>query len=209
MKNTIALLPMFLIACGSSVPGSGKVTTEMRNIRAFQELEVSGDAELIVTIGDETAIAVETDEEYQSSVVLENDGARLHVKQSGDIDPSLLRLHITTPDLVALEAAGELRADIDGIDAARMEMDLAGEANVLVAGRVAELDINCAGSADINARELLADNVKVVAAGSASMTVYAKIALDAELAGTASLHYYGNPSDVDVDTNGSSVAVRE
>lgn len=209
MKNTIALLPMFLIACGSSVPGSGKVVTEMRNIQAFEELEVSGDAEIIVTIGDETAIAVETDEEYQSSVILQNDGNRLHIKQSGEIEPSVLRLHITTPDLRVLEAAGDLRADIDGIDAMRFEMELAGDADVVVAGKVVELDINCAGDANVNARTLLADKVNVVAAGSASMSVYAKIELDAELAGTASLHYYGNPGDVDVDTNGSSTAVRE
>jgi hypothetical protein len=208
MKKEIltALFPFAMVACSAGTPGSGSVVTETREIRAFSKLSIGDETHVQMVIGDEASISVETDEELQANILLEYEDDRLTISENVEVDPSLLIVRIVSPRLAKLEATGEATAEIRGIDEDRLDLNIAGDVDLELKGKVGDFEIDAAGAGTVRADSLLAKRVKITAAGDVEMFVHASDAIDAELAGTSYLHYSGNPDDVDVDTDGSSSA---
>jgi len=69
--------------------------------------------------------------------------------------------------------------------------------------------MNLGGSGKINGEQLKASSVKVTVDGSGEANVYASEQLDADLSGSGSIRYSGNPAKIYQKDNGSGSITSE
>jgi Putative auto-transporter adhesin, head GIN domain len=77
------LLCLSLVSCTLAqrgVKGSGTVTTENRPVSDFSKLELSGVFNVVIAQGSENKVSVETDDNLQELVTIENNGSTLIAK---------------------------------------------------------------------------------------------------------------------------------
>ena len=90
------------------------------------------------------------------------------------------------------------------IDAASLEISIAGSGDVKVNGRTENLEANVAGSGDISALNLKANNVNASIAGSGDVSVYCNGRdLKASIVGSGDLRYKGKAKSVKKSVMGS------
>jgi len=77
------------------------------------------------------------------------------------------------------------------------------------AARVNSAEMNLGGSGKINGEQLKASSVKVTVDGSGEANVYASEQLDADLSGSGSIRYSGNPAKIYQKDNGSGSITSE
>ena len=94
-----------------------------------------------------------------------------------------------------------VRIDLDGsdyrevkVDAEQVKVRFSGSGELVITGRTEELIIDGSGSADIDARDLKAENVEIDVSGSADVRAYATRNFDLYVTGSADVHLYGKGS---------------
>ncbi len=84
MKLLVSLLLCFsLVSCTLAqrgIKGSGNIITENRTVSDFNKLELSGVFNVVITQGNENKVSVETDDNLQELVIIENNGSTLVAK---------------------------------------------------------------------------------------------------------------------------------
>ena len=190
---------------------------ETRDVSAFDGLGVAapiqvhlsqGDADSLVVQGEESALAeLETYVEKGSLLIRQRSPGHVKymdkvkayvtmkeiravaVSGSGDVIAASLR----TGDVkLAVSGSGDLR--IAQITAKAIEAAVAGSGDLRMAGRADSISAAVAGSGDLQAGKLEAGDVKVTVAGSGSAFVWAKASLNAAVAGSGDVRYFGDPA---------------
>jgi hypothetical protein len=140
-----------------------------------------------------------------------------------------LRYELTLPALRRLEVAGRGRLDLDGLDVGALtvkvsgladgalrglalealDVEIAGRAELDVAGRAERLKVRISGSAELNAFELASDEADVRISGHGEAEVAVARALHARIAGYGHVTYVGDPTVDQAVSGGGSVRRRE
>ena len=82
-------------------------------------------------------------------------------------------------------------------------LNLPGSGNINVSGNARRVTISLNGSGNIQCSELEAQTADVSLNGSGDVTVYASQHLGVTIRGSGSVHYCGNPSEVNQSVLGS------
>ena len=75
--------------------------------------------------------------------------------------------------------------------------------DMALSGRTADFDASISGSGNIDAYDLIADNVNASISGSANIKVTANKAIDAKVSGSGNIDYRGNPEKIGTKVSGS------
>ena len=95
--------------------------------------------------------------------------------------------------LRAVTASGGAHADLSGIDAPALRVEVSGGGRVTAAGTAAEQEVSASGGATYDGRQLSGRSVRVSASGGAHSVVNASDELDAHASGGARVEYLGSP----------------
>jgi hypothetical protein len=85
-----------------------------------------------------------------------------------------------------------------------IKVEEAGSSSVVVQGACATAVFDVEGSCVLDASELTASNVELIASGSSDVDVYVENELTVEASGSSSIRYSGNPQTVNQDISGTS-----
>ncbi len=222
MKNVflIGIVIMLLVSCnlitGEQVRGSGNVITEERTVSGFTGLDISGAIRVELWQDSVYSVKVEADDNLQEYVEVTMEGSKLRIKNkyNSNISPSKrIVVHVYAPSLSSFDVSGassikgntiitsekEVDLDLSGassisleVKAPKIDIDLSGASNVTLQGETRDLSIEGSGSIDVEALDLLAENVRVDISGASSVKTYASVKLDAELSGASKIRYKGN-----------------
>jgi hypothetical protein len=107
-----------------------------------------------------------------------------------------------------LTIAGSGNMDID-VETDLLKTEIAGSGNMELDGKARKFTIEIAGSGNCTASKLQAVDVNADIAGSGSAYVKLKGKLDVTIAGSGSVYYKGDPTDVDKDIAGSGRVLRK
>jgi hypothetical protein len=185
--------------------GSGQVQTDVRELEPFERISVEEYGTLKVSTGPVQVLRITTDDNLLPLVRTEVRDGRLTIRPLRAINPSdQLLVEITVPRLSAVELAGAVSADLRNIESESLELELAGACGVDASGHVDKLSVELAGACRAGLKDLQAKQVQIEIAGMGSAAVYASESLDAEAAGWATIHCYGNPLDVRREAAGIS-----
>ena len=191
--------------------GDKNVTTEGREVGAFDRISLRGGVDAVVKVGGARSVSVVIDANLQPRVITRVEGGTLVVDTDADIRPSRdARVIVIVPELRALDTRGSGDALIDGGtgdlaldttgsgeirwrgEAARLEVTTKGSGEVVLAGKADALVARTLGSGDVLARELAARDVDVRTAGSGDAEVtLAGGVLRARTSGSGDVTWYG------------------
>lgn len=189
---------------GSGERGSGVAKTEVREVPAFSKVALEGSLRAEITAGAAQHVELSGDDNLVPLMTTEVEGQRLRIAPKKSIRPKLeMVAKIATPKLGAVSASGSTVIVLRGLDGDAFDLDTSGSSKVTATGTSGSVTIRVSGSGAVDARELHAQNVKVVVSGSGDLEVYATDVLDVTISGSGRVRYAGNPRDVRKSISGS------
>ncbi len=147
-------------------------------------------AKIYIVPSDETRVEIT----YPSD--MENHGFRAFISE-GEIEISggiELEMDAFRSQKIGLDIKGGAKVYVYNIDAANVEIDIAGAADIDLFGKTELFEIELAGAGSIDAKSLVSKKaeVKISGAGSAELSVIEELLADVD--GVGNLTYYGDPA---------------
>jgi hypothetical protein len=233
MRKYLLIVLAFTVALGSChdfmgkrVRGNGNIRTEDRTVGSFKNVEVSGAAKVLISLGDQHTVKVEGDDNLLQYIEVSQDGDRVTVREkpgynlrpSGDI-----RVYVTSPTYNKISASGacdiigqnkittdDLQLHVSGagdikmeVDAPQLSAEVSGSGNINLKGQTRNVDLELTGAGHAHCYDLQAENTKVDITGAGSAEVYASVKLDATVSGAGDVHYKGNAATVNQNVSGA------
>ena len=233
MKNRITsaclLLVIGLAGCVNisqwqTVHGSGQINSEVREVRSFSRVAVSGSGELTLVQGDTESLTIETDENLLPLIKSEVSHGELRIGWDRvNLRPThKIHYQLRVKDLDSLHLSGSLHANtgpiktgqlelsvsgsgsiqIERLEADRLSSHLSGSGSTRVEGKVDEQTVHISGSGSHYAGELRCQRADSHLSGSGQAKLWVKNDLVARISGSGSIDYYGHPR-CDIHTSGS------
>jgi Putative auto-transporter adhesin, head GIN domain len=221
---------LFTASCGyvggKRVRGNGTFKSESRSVTAFQRLEVSGAADVVLKQDAALNVKVEGDENLLPYIEVENDGGTLRVRtrRNYNLQPrTKLVIYISSPDFkdIQVSGAGEIKSegkltsagpfnfDLSGageikldVDAPKIAVDVSGAGNITMQGKTRDLDLEVSGAGNVHCYNLLSENTKLSISGAGDAEVYASVKLTGHVSGAGEINYKGGGTS-EVSTSGA------
>ncbi len=205
---------------------------EQRNVGSFEAISISGGIDVILSMGNEDAVAVSANElKHRDKIITEVKNNTLHIyyKSEKGIHITIndgnkrLRAYVSAKEIKRIEASGASDLVIEGIlktndlainlsgasdmkgklDVVNLKISNSGSSDINVEGSATNANINCSGSSDVKAFGLVTENCNVSVSGSSDVNITVNNKLVANASGSSDVHYKGNAS---VTTNKSGSA---
>lgn len=206
-------LTLLLPACGPKLEGSGEVISQKRSIEAFSQIQVKGPLTVIVVPGEQHSAEILADDNlhpYISMVVNKKGVLHLEVTQEPR-NFSKMEVHLQVPQCERISTAenSSLRLEgpwtLDGTQLVIREesqlkaqfknksiaLDARDDAQVQAAGVTQTAQINAAGKAKLQLRDLKIDDAILTASGKSELQVMAGKTLSVEASDKAVITYSG------------------
>jgi hypothetical protein len=200
------------------VSGSGTITTETHDTPEFNRIELAGEGQVVVMIGDDPGLTVRTDDNLHDylEVAVSNGTLRLATRGDGayDIDPTdSITWTVHTPQAIALHLSGagfigatgvqadRLEVVVDGvgdIDLADVEVTnlsatLSGVGTINASGTAQSVDLSLTGIGDIDTSRVQAATGAVWVSSAGNIVITATDSLDVDGTGLGTVTVHGSP----------------
>jgi Putative auto-transporter adhesin, head GIN domain len=192
-----------------TLEGSGIAATETRQVPPFASIDLAGTNNAVVRIGSRRSVVVSADDNLLDRVTTRVRSGRLVIDEIGSFTTSSpMSVEVVVPSLDSLSLSGTGTLLAFGITGKRMTVDLAGTGLLQVSGTAARLNVSLDGDGDAELGQLAARDVHAVMNGTGKITVTATRTLDASVAGTGSILYFGSPARVKTNVTGTGAVVQ-
>jgi hypothetical protein len=169
-----------------------KITTVVRN----GELVIDGEWESETGIMDWLFGGAEMDGTPRFYITM-TEVTSLRIDGTGDIEGQTT----FTGDALSLRINGTGDMDLD-VDMSEIDTRINGTGDVEIRGRADSHSVSSSGTGDVEAGDLVTRATTVRVSGVGDCTVNATESLDARTSGVGDIRYFGNPSDLSVQSNG-------
>lgn len=207
---SIAVLIFAILACSTLSPntvvGSGKAVSETRNVSGFSSIELRGSADVTATIGSAESVTVKGDDNIVPLITttVSNGALIIETKPLTNINVSNpIQVSVTMKLLQGITLSGSGNINVSGMDGGDLSIDLPGSGDITVKGTADNLTLNLLGSGNIVCDELKASSATITLNGSGNIDVFVSDSLDANIRGSGTIHYAGNPAQVHKNVTGS------
>jgi hypothetical protein len=230
----VALTALLFASCNhsiniKSITGSGNVTTENRTVTSdFTSIEVSNAIDLIIEQSDKTEIIVEADDNLQKSITtkVENGVLIVACDYNSFINIESKKVIVKMPVIEALRASSASSINsvntLKGVNislrtssAAAMNLNITSDnidcksssgSSISIEGMALSLKTTASSGSDINANDLLANEVNAVASSGATINVHPIVSLKAKASSGSNINYNTTPKTVEKRTSsGASI----
>jgi len=227
-KAIVGFVAALLFAsCGTSVDGSGNVTTQTRTVAGgYTTVSAETGLEVYVVQGSKASVIVEADDNLQEHIKIEVNGSQLKIFADANINAGTKRVTVTLPNIEGLEASSAatlksktviksdeitLNAESDarvevGVDAKTVNCEASNSGSLKISGRATELSAEASSGGSINANGVIADDgeAEATSGGNIKVNVTGKLTADADSGGI--ITYINNPKTVKSNaTSGGSI----
>ncbi|WP_224484378.1 head GIN domain-containing protein [Robertkochia aurantiaca] len=235
MKKVIFLTAMLITTLtqaqwwgNDTVKGNGEMTKEVRETSDYDEINVAGSFDVLLTSGSEGKIEVEAEANLMEYIIVETNGSKLKIKTEDgyNLRPSngnsiVIRVPVEEIEELNLAGSGDVRSEITlkasefetslagsgnislDLEVSELHANIAGSGDIILSGSSDDFDCNIAGSGDIDAFDLKSRDVTVSIAGSGDANVYCDGILKASIVGSGDVNYKGNPTKEESRSMGS------
>ncbi len=200
-----------------SVKGNGKIETQAFSQNNFNALSIEGGWTADIRYSETFSIQVETDENIFPYLDISLTGTTLNIgfKSGYSISPTRCKVFITMPSLMQLHTTGSLTGiissfnkpeetmsiDIVGsgnitardITLKSLQLEISGSAEFSAIGKAQNIKAVISGSGDIKTTDLETEKADISISGSGSAKVWVTRHLIADISGSGSILYKGQP----------------
>ncbi len=224
------MIPLLLTTILSS-NAFGKIVNEDRSVMGFDQIELSGYGEVILTQGTREGLTVEADEDIISEIksnvrngTLYLDVENTHwIKNPWKSSTSGIKYyimmknvrgfsisgsgemtseHIET-DHLTIQISGSGNIEIKSLESQEINLNISGSGNCNLAGEVGFQKIIISGSGAYSGERLDSDAAIIVVSGSGEASVRVKEEIDVQISGSGDVKYAGEPKEVSLQSSGS------
>ena len=196
MRRLALLLPLaLLIGCGG-----GPTVTQTRDVAAYTELQVAGDANVDIVPGDTREVVVTGGKEVIDRVRTEvEDGVlTVSIKDHGIVigaDPfDDVRVEVSAGALDTIDVTGASDLQLGRIDKDALTIHISGPSDIDASGTVGALTLDIEGPGDAHLRELAARTADVQLAGAGDAELNVSDELNVHVEGSGDVTYRGHPT---------------
>lgn len=225
------IVPVLFTSC-QKIKGKGEVITETRTVTGYTSVELSTDASVYISQGDEFSLEILAQENLMPYILTKNENGRLVVKLKngfhlGNHDP--ISIYITAPDVSGLVVSGsgkieatddwtipEIEAKISGsgdiqlghVVCGTLKATISGSGNIEAQGGEAGLEeLTISGSGHIDIRNVVASDANANISGSGDIYTQVTGLLDATISGSGNIYYLGTPQ-MNIHISGSGNIIK-
>ena len=215
----LALIIIAIIAISGCVSqnasGSGKIVNESRNASDFNQIDLNGASEIILTQGNNESVTIEAEDNIMPYITtsVSNKKLAINFNNGMPVPTKPVKIFITVKDLNAINIAGagkvnsdvlkvrDLTIGINGagevnlnsLNANSLKTTISGSGKMTAAGSVPNQNIDISGAAEYNAKDLISKKATISINGAGKATINASNALDVLINGGGTVDYIGNP----------------
>ena len=174
---TFALIALLGVGCGPVIEGSGKVTTETRQVSNFSQVELSGIGDVSVTQGDTETLRIEAEDNLIPYITTEVHGDTLEIGFKPDMPLNIwptkpIKFYLTMKNVTGLLVRGSGNINAERLAADQLQLTVSGSGNV----NINQLDVKAltntiSGSGDILVDQLKADTTTTMINGSGNCSL--------------------------------------
>ena len=164
----------------------------------FDRIDLSGQFEVRIEIGEGYAIQMSGDADDMDRVRVETENGELRIRtrnrwfgNSRDLDVMVV---MTMPRIDAAELSRGVEASLSGVDAERFDLEVSTGAYAQVTGRCGYLDAEVSTGGALRARNLICERVDAEASTGADADLTATQRIDAEASTGGDLDIFGSPA---------------
>jgi len=189
---------------GRGIEGSGDLITEERNVREFDEIKSSGSYDIFVTVGEPRSVTITFDDNLLDIIETDVRGGTLKIEAEENYSSDYVcKVEITIPELKGISLSGSGNIEVINLQEDFFECSISGSGDVELEGAATETEYKISGSGEINARDLIAEEVYVKISGSGNVRVFAEESFDGYVSGSGNIYYYGQPNSLSTNVSGS------
>ena len=208
--------------------GSGRLTTETYDLRAFNRVDIRVPAEVSIVYSSEYYIVVETSDNSIHKIDVRVHSRKLVIDQESCLDEDHLKITIGMSELSGVSNFGTASVvsdhiweadafetllsgsgDIDiNLRSDALNSVITGSGSVRVTGQASTSKVVISGSGAYQGAALDTDRAKVVITGSGNASVEVHQRLTGTISGSGNIYYHGHPHDVDVLITGSGKIIK-
>ena len=202
---------------GEVIKGNGTIETKSFPQNNFNAISIAGGWTADIRYSETFSIQIETDENIFPDLDISVAGTTLNIgfKSGYSISPTQCKVSITMPALIKLQTAGSLTAvissfnmpkdsmsiDISGsgnitardITVNTLKVDVSGSGDFSATGKAENMIADVSGSGDIKTTDFETEKADISISGSGSAKVWVTRHLKADIGGSGSVRYKGNP----------------
>ncbi|MFH2144099.1 MAG: head GIN domain-containing protein [Bacteroidota bacterium] len=222
---------MVLLGIGSCVDkyhtcihGNGNVASEMRDLRAFNEINSEDDFNVYIQQDSVNEVVVDAEENLLNYIVTSVSGSKLTLKYRDrrcirNSEP--VNIYIKTTDLNSVKLSGSGFIEIKNLNTTNIELNISGsgdiEGDIIVdfidakisgsgelhlVGETTESELKISGSGKMSLFGMLCEKCFADISGSGNIYVSVSDFLDVKISGSGSVFYIGQPA-INVSISGS------
>lgn len=210
---------------------------EVRSVKGFNAVEVSGAIDLYLSQGKEEAVAISaSNQEALSRIKTEVRNGKLHISFDGNgwnwktwSNNNKMKAYITYIDIHKLEASGacniktadmiqsdDLKIQLSGasdftgeVKVNKLRLDASGASNFKISGTAERADIDVSGACDVKGYDLKTDYCKIDASGASVVRIATLKELSVDASGGSAIYYKGTGTIRDISTSGGASVKRK
>lgn len=185
--------------------GSGVAATQVRSVGPFTGVELAGDNNVVVRVGMGPSVVVHADDNLLGRVTTRVHSGRLVIGTTpGNLSAkSPMFVAVSLPSLDRLRLQGDGNIAVTGIDSQSLTVALPGAGNIAATGTTTKLDVTISGEGTALLRQLVARDARAAVSGDGSIMLTATHSLTAQISGSGTVIYGGNPPQVAQSVTGS------
>lgn len=210
---------------------------EVRSVKGFTGVEVSGAIDLYLSQGKEEAVAISASNPNSlSRIKTEVRNGKLHIYFDGNgwnwktwSNNNKIKAYITFVEIHHLEASGacniktvdvissdNLKIQLSGasdftgeVKAGKLRLDASGASNFKVSGSAENTTVDLSGACEMKAYDLKAEYAKIEATGASAVRITINKELSAEASGGSTIFYKGAGVVRDISSSGGATIKRK
>lgn len=217
----------FLILCFVLVSVESMAQRQSRQVSGFEEISLGIAADLYLRQGSSIKLELEGDSDDLEDIITEVKGSALVIKYENNrrwrFGRDQVTIYLTMPDITAvsiggsgkvigentiesddltLSVSGSGRMDLE-VEADKLEQKISGSGSINVSGEADRVDIAISGSGNLDALDLEVDACVVKISGSGRCKISVGDSLEANISGSGSVYYKGDPDRLISNVSGS------
>lgn len=221
----IAVLAISSLACQfvtglapTMLRGSGNLVREERAVSGFSEIDLAGQGNLIIELGQAESLVIEAEDNFLPYIITEVRGQTLVIRQRDNtnfLPKESINLYLTvesleginisglgdvhapvlTADAFSIAISGGGNLNLEGLEAGELVVAISGLGDVNIgSGTVGSQEITISGGGNYQGERLESRNAGVNISGLGNVYLWASENLSVTISGGGSVHYLGSPS---------------
>lgn len=198
-------------------------TTQVREVKPFKQIELSGATSVIYTQSDTLALKVVADEKEINNIYTSFEGDALIIKAKGSFTHTY-KVYVSGNTLSKIICSGasklstenillgdSLSIDVSGagnvvanVKTKAVDVMLSGASAVTLEGNTETLYSTISGASALKAYKLNSNTTNITASGASSAKVFANNKINANATGSSTIKFKGEPTEVSAEASSSS-----